>query len=163
VISVNDSIELTMPDSLRDRYWIVARDKPGLLRAMMSALAGDAHISFEGDLSRCQIPASLSPSPAELPTLQRQTLVPRQDYVVLPLEPETIQPILSMVLPGNRFMTDIIHIQIDKSGTRQFGCYDNFHPECIVCYSGVPVRLLDDLLRKGVIRSWTVPPADAPI
>lgn len=36
-------------------FHIVARDKPGLLRAMMRALAGDAYISFEGDLHRINL------------------------------------------------------------------------------------------------------------
>ena len=43
-----------------DRYWIVPRDKPGLLVAMMHALAGNTRISFEGDLSRCIFPTDLT-------------------------------------------------------------------------------------------------------
>jgi hypothetical protein len=33
-------------------YWLVARDKPGLLIAMMRALTGHAYISFEGKTYR---------------------------------------------------------------------------------------------------------------
>ena len=139
------------------RYWPIARDKPGLLIAMMKFLAGDAHISFEGNLSRCQFPPELNPTLKETPALVRQTLFPRQDFVVLPLEESTIRPILDVVFPNNRYLRDIAHIQIEKHGEQQFGSYDNFHDDCIVCFLGIPTSLLDDLQQKGVIRSWTVP------
>ena len=53
------------------QYWIDPRDKPGLLRVMMNTLAGDAHISFEGDLSRCVFPEHLKPSGDATETLRR--------------------------------------------------------------------------------------------
>jgi len=150
-----------MKNPEKDRYWIVARDKPGLLTAMMRALAGGAHISFEGNLSRCIFPEMLSPKTDETPSLMRSTSHPRQDFVVLPLEPELVRPILDAVLPDNRFMTDIMHIQIEKAGQLQFGSYDSFHPECIVAFHGVSTELLDQLQNSGVIRSWTEPHEDA--
>jgi hypothetical protein len=146
-----------MKEPEKDRYWLVARDKPGLLIAMMRALAGNAHVSFEGDLSRCSFPADLGPDSKETPTLRRQTLVPELDFVVLPLEPVNVQPILDVVLPDRRFMSDINHIQIEKNGSLEFGAYDNFHPECIVCFLGVSPDFLDELQESGVIRSWTTP------
>ena len=78
-----------MKDPERDRLWLVARDKPGLLIAMIRELAGNAHVSFEGDLSRCVFPPDLGPDSKETATLKRQTLVPKLDFVVLPLEPPT--------------------------------------------------------------------------
>jgi len=146
-----------MNEPEKHRYWIVSRDKPGLLIAMMRALAGSAHISFEGDLSRCVFPSELAPRANETPTLKRQTLVPQLGFVVLPLESHTVRPILDVVLPNRRFMDDIVHIQIEKNGRLEFGSYDNFHPECIVCHSGVRTELLNALRDKGVIRSWTIP------
>jgi hypothetical protein len=117
-----------MNEPEKDRDWIVVRDKPGLLIAMMRALAGSAHVSFEGDLSRCVFPPELGAEKNETPTLKRHTLVPELDFVVPPLEPHTVQPILGVVLPDRRFMDDIIHIQIEKNGRLEFGSYDNFHP-----------------------------------
>jgi hypothetical protein len=150
-----------MADVVKDRYWIVARDKPGLLRAIMQALAGDAHISFEGDLSRCSFDEELRPSPHETPALGRHTAYPVQDFVVLPLEAMTVQPILKVVLPDRRFMDDILHIQVERKGRLEFGSYDQFHPECIVCFNGVSTELLSRLEKSGVIRSWTEPYAGA--
>jgi hypothetical protein len=146
-----------MSEVVSDRYWIVVRDKPGLLRAMMRALAGNANISLEGDLSRCTFPVELRASADETPELRRQTTYPVQDFLVLPLEPHTVQPILDVVLPDRRFMDDIVHIQIERDGRLEFGSYDQFHPECIVCFHGVSTDLLSRLEKSGVIRSWTEP------
>src|SRR5438552_2787504 len=110
------------------QYWLVARDKPGLLIAMMRALAGDAHISFEGDLSRCRELFDLpGASMQETEVLRRQTLYPVQDLVVLPLEPDGIRAILDAVLPEGRVVHDIVHVQIETAGRLEFGAYDNFH------------------------------------
>jgi hypothetical protein len=141
----------------QNRYWMVARDKPGLLTHMMRFLAGNARISFEGDLSRCAFPATIPSDNEEDSILTRQTTWPRQDFVILPLEHETIEPILNVVLPDNRYMEDIIHIQIEKDGKLQFGSYDQFHHECIVCFHGVQSKFLDELQQRGILRSWTTP------
>src|SRR5262245_19152181 len=127
-----------------DRYWPIARDKPGLLIAMMRLLKGDAHISLEGNLSRCVFPSALNPSFEETDALRRQTIYPKQDFVVLPLPPESIRPILDVILPENRYLKDVYHIQIERCGKLQFGSYDQFHAECIVCFPpDVSPELLD--------------------
>lgn len=136
------------------RYWIDPRDKPGLLRAMMRALAGDAHISFEGDLSRCVFPAPLKSSGDETDVLRRVTFFPKQNFVVLPLEPDFVAAIFDVVLPERRYLDDIIHIQIERHGELQFASYDNFHRECVMCYAEVELHLLEQLKASGVIRSW---------
>jgi hypothetical protein len=138
-----------------ERYWLVARDEPGLLVAMMRALAGGAHISFEGDLSRCRgLLALPGTSTEETGTLRRQTLYPVQEFVVLPLEPETVRPILAEVLPEGRVVREIIHVQIERGGRLAFGAYDNFHRDCVVCWPAVPHELLEHLRVSGVLRSW---------
>ena len=146
-----------MSEVPQDRYWLVARDKPALLTHMMRFLAGEARISFEGDLSHCKFPTTIPSANEEASILTRQTATPRQDFIILPLEHDTISPILDAVLPDNRFMEDIIHIQIEKRGELQFGSYDNFHHQCIVCFLGVTTKFLDELKQKGIIRSWTTP------
>ena len=65
--------------------------------------------------------------------------------------------ILDVVLPENRYKDEIIHIQIEKQGALQFESYDQFHHECIVCFFGVPPKLLEELKQRGIIRSWTTP------
>jgi hypothetical protein len=146
-----------MSDVPKDRYWLISRDKPSLLAYMMRFLAGNARISFEGDLSRCEFPVAIPSNAEEDSVLTRHTISPRQDFIILPLENDTIQPILDIVLPYNRYMKDIIHIQIEKNGELQFGSYDQFHSECIVCFLGVSTSFLDELIRKGILKSWIAP------
>jgi hypothetical protein len=146
----------------QEKYWLVPRDKAALLIAMMKALAGNAHISFEGNLSRCEFPPELHRSVEETATLRRGTIAPVQDFVVLPLEQETIRPILDTVLPDSRFMNDVIHVQIEKGGTLQFWAYDNFHPDCVGCGPDVPRQLLEQLRLSGVLRSYQTHPVDPP-
>jgi hypothetical protein len=146
----------------QEKYRLVPRDKAGLLIAMMKALAGHAHISFEGNLLGCEFPPELDQSMEETATLRRGTIFPVEDFVVLPLEPETIRPILDTVLPDSRFMNDVIHVQIEKGGELQFGAYDNFHPDCVGCGPDVPRQLLEQLRLSGVLRSYHIQPMDAP-
>jgi hypothetical protein len=146
-----------VPTPPRDRHWLVARDKPALLSQMMRFLAGDAHISFEGDLSKCDFAVSIPRLPEEQSILRRHTSIPKQDFLILALEHQTIRPILDSILTEDRYMKDIIHIQIEKRGELQFGSYDQFHHECIVCFLGVPTKFLDDLKHKRIIASWAAP------
>jgi hypothetical protein len=72
----------------------VVKDKTRLLTEVMRALAGDAYISFEGDLSGmplCQLPGC---SRDETATLKRNTSWPQQDFIVLPLEPSAALSII---------------------------------------------------------------------
>jgi hypothetical protein len=140
------------------RYWLRARDKPSLLVALMRALAGNAHVSFEGDLSHCQLMALPGASTEETEVLKRNTLVPRRDFVVLPLEAHTLRPILEEILPEGRAVRDVEHVQIEKEGRLAFGAYDKFHPECIFAGPGVPRILLEELLAKTVFRSFEEAP-----
>jgi len=47
-----------------------------------------------------QFSPDLVPDTRETPMLKRQTLVPELDFVVLPLEQHTVQPILKLELRG---------------------------------------------------------------
>jgi hypothetical protein len=151
-----------MDEIERDRYWVVVRDKPGLLRAMMRTLAGGARMSFEGDLSSCEFGAQPDPSGDETQALLRQTNYARQDFVVVTLQLQTIQPILDVVLPERRYMTAINHIQIEKAGRLKFGSYDNFEPECIVCFHGVQSSCLSNC-RQVALSSPGVSHTKAPV
>jgi hypothetical protein len=124
---------------------------------MMEHLAGDAHISFEGDLSDVVFPEELGGSSEETEVLKRNTLAPRQDFIVLPLKPDTVEPILKVVLRDYRFQNRIVHIQIEREGRLEFGAYDNFDPDGVVCFCGVPDALLDRLMTNGVLASYMTP------
>ena len=140
--------------TVETKYYLVARDKPGLLIAMMHALCGTAHISLEGDLSECRLGEIAGATDQETSVLKRNTLWPRRDFVVVPLEADTVRPIMDRVLPQGRIVHDVIHVQIEKNGKLEFGAYDNFHPECIGVGPAVPETLLQELQCRGVLRSY---------
>jgi hypothetical protein len=125
------------------------RDKSGLLLALMEELAGDAHISFEGDLQGLALKSVQGASEHETSALKRNTIWPKEDFVVLPLEPAKGKAIL-LALGGN-VPRAVIHIQIEKANTLAFGAYDNFDPNCIFFGSAVPMALLEKLEADGVL------------
>ncbi|OLD81957.1 MAG: hypothetical protein AUF67_06020 [Acidobacteria bacterium 13_1_20CM_58_21] len=116
---------------------------------MMEELAGQAHISFEGDLRGLRLLSTSGASQEETFALKRNTLQPKQDFVFLPLEPSmTILSSIGETIPGA-----IIHIQIEKNGLLQFAAYDNFHPQCIVFGTGVKPAVLESLVSQGIMEA----------
>jgi hypothetical protein len=71
------------------------RDKRRFLAAALAELAGDAQVSFEGDLSMTSLSDVPGASNDETQVLKRGTLWPKQDFVVLPLEAEMVGPIMA--------------------------------------------------------------------
>jgi hypothetical protein len=136
----------------QSKFWLV-RDKRRLLLALMEEFAGDAHISFEGDLSALPLSSIPGASREETGILKRNTLWPKQDFIVLPLESATSKTIVSAV--GGTFPNAIIHIQIEKGGTIQFAAYDNFHPQCIVFGPEAKPAMLEFLVSESIMRPYT--------
>jgi hypothetical protein len=73
------------------------RDKRRFLAAALAELAGVAQVSFEGDLSSTSLFDVAGACSDETQVLKRNTLWPKQDFVVLPLEAETVAPIMAAV------------------------------------------------------------------
>jgi hypothetical protein len=127
-----------------------------LLLAMMEELAGGAHVSFEGDLrglALFSIPGAFGEPTA---ALKRNTLWPKQDFVVVPLEPSMGQKIIAAI--GGTVPGAIIHVQIEKDGQLHSGAYDNFHPQCIYFGTGVMQAFLESLTSQAILRPYTERP-----
>ena len=146
---------------MHSQYLLNVRQKPEFMLAIMSALAGDAHISFEGNLALCRFDKLPDSSHSETDALRRNTANPVLDFVVIPLEPDSVETIFKRIRMPGLLQRAIIHTQIEKSGTLEFGAYDNFHPECVVVGSRVSRELLDDLVDKRVLRSYSEAPPRA--
>lgn len=143
-----------MPDSFTHRLSV--RDKLGLLLRLMREFTG-GQMSLEGDLSRCKFPAECVISRGEVGLLKRNTLWPRQDFVVLRLQPESIAPILKQIRAAG-LSRAIIHVQIEHEGLLQLRAYDNFYPECVVTGPAVSESLLSELKSTRVLRAFSVAP-----
>jgi hypothetical protein len=128
------------------------RDKPAFLPRLMEIFAG-GHMSLEGDLARCVFPADIVLTYDELGVLRRNTIAPRQDFVVLRLEKETVAPIFRQLMAAG-LKRAILHVQIEREGVLQLGAYDNFHPECVVTGPGLSATLLAELQSSGILRNY---------
>ena len=147
-------ILIPMPTAhIDEAYWIDVRDKPAFLRRIIVALAGDAEISFEGDLKSFNFPPDLVNN-FESDSLRRATLIPEMDFVRCLLNHTTVAPILNALGSGKELVSDIIHIQISVSDRLEFGAYDKFHRDCVVTGSRVPTELLSELKHCGIIRTF---------
>jgi hypothetical protein len=96
----------------------IVRAKPEFLRHLMAELAGNAHISFEGDLSHSRFIDDLVLTRDETPMLKRNTLAPTHDFIVLRLANETIEPIFRQIQAAGRA---ILHVQIERDAVLQLG------------------------------------------
>jgi hypothetical protein len=128
-------------------------DKRRLLSAMMEELAGEAHISIEGDLSAMSLSSISGASKEETIALSRNTRWPKQDFIVLPLEPTTIKSIL--VAMGGTVPNSVVHVQIEKNDLIEFAAYDNFHPQCLLFGAAVAPAAIESLLTKSIMRPIT--------
>lgn len=125
------------------------RNKTRFLLAAMTELAGSAHISFEENLSALKLSSLSSASDEETAVLKRNTIRPRQDFVVVPLEPSTKDLIIAAI--GGSVPRTILHIQIENNGRLEFGTYDTFHPKCFTIGSGLGSAFIDGLLSEGIL------------
>ena len=133
-------------------YCLDVKDEAGLLIAVMKNLMGNAHISFEGNLSDYNFNQIPGASKKELGQIKRCTLFPKEDFIVLPLETETIDIISAKVSKNDRAREYIIHCQIEKNGRLEFGTYDNFSD--IFTGPAISREFLERLLSKGILESF---------
>src|SRR6185437_4572331 len=111
----------------KQQGWRV-RDKFAFLLAVMRQLAGGAQISFEGDLDPFSLAEIQGACSQETEVLKRNTLWPKKDFVVLPLEETTVPRIATAM--GGSWSRRFYNIQIEKNGVLEFGTYDSFDPTC---------------------------------
>ncbi len=88
-------------------------------------------------------------------TLKRNTIAPKQDFVVLRLTPETVDAIFKQVMAAG-LKHAIIHVQIERNGVPELGAYDNFYHESVVTGPGVSSTLLQELKKLNVLRDFRV-------
>ena len=128
-------------------------EKRAFLMAALQQFAGSAFVSFEGDLSGTALLSMRDASCNETQALKRNTLWSKQDFVVLPLEADTLRPIMAAV--GGTVPRNILHIQVEKDGKLELGVYDNFAPQMLFLGSSPPTTFVDNLLGDGVLSPWT--------
>ena len=129
------------------------QDKRRFLIAALQQLAGSAFVSFEGDLRGTALIEASGASGDETTALKRNTLWPKQDFVVLPLEAETVGSIMEAV--GGTVPRSILHIQVEKEGRLELGLYDNFAPKAMFFGPALTPEVLENLQSDGILSHWT--------
>lgn len=137
------------------KFWKVL-DRRRLLLLVMEGLAGNAHVSFEGNLRSLNLLSLSNVSQEPTAALKRNTLWPEQDFIVVPLGPAASEKIIAAI--GGSVPKAIIHIQIEKDGILQFGAYDGFHPECFYFGPAVTQGMIDSAITEGILRPYTQRP-----
>ncbi|HJQ98311.1 MAG TPA: hypothetical protein VJ826_08340 [Candidatus Polarisedimenticolaceae bacterium] len=130
-------------------YWLVTRDRPGLVAAVLPLLARDARLVLEGDLARCRFPDGL--------TIARE----RPDRLVIPLAAGAVRPILDAISPGP-LDRDLVRLWVERGHDVLFesSLSDPF-PGAFVTADEVNEDFLFRLQVLGVIRTW-MGPAEGP-
>jgi hypothetical protein len=147
-------------ETSEEAYWLDTKDGPALVDALAIALAGDAHIAIEGSgvttLKLEDIPSAVT---CETPVLRRQTRwsIPKEGFIVLPLEPETVDTILTRIPAESWDEYQITHVQIEKEGMLQFSGCDYFDANATWVGDAVSEALLRDLVSQGILERYQEP------
>ncbi len=129
----------------------MVEDKYRLLVAVISHLAGTGHISLEGSLGVFNLGVVPGASTSETTALKRNTIWPKQDFLVFPIEPPITDTLFKKL--GYRVPSRIIHIQIEKNGILEFGAYDNFHRDAMFWGPALTGTFIESLLAQGILSS----------
>lgn len=119
----------------------------------MRLLAGNAQISFEGDLSECDF-SQLEEVDVSFGEIRCSNDSNQSNHKILNLTTEAIKPILKQILPKGRVVHKIQEIKIQKNNELQFLSGDNFHNECISVGPLVKKAFIEELKDNGLIRSF---------
>jgi hypothetical protein len=128
--------------------WVV-EDKHRLLMSVAENLAGNAHISLEGSLGVFNLAALPGASDVETSALKRNTIWPRQDFLVFPLEPPVAEAVFKRL--GYRVPNGVIHVQIEKNGVLEFGAYDNFDRNSMYWGPALTGSFVESLVSQGIL------------
>lgn len=136
---------------MEQKYWITPRDKLRLLDELLKLLVGEAQISFEGNLSRCNLRGLEEHRISPFGELHRINKEPGSNFVAFALNNESIEAIARKLLNEECALHAIEHIQIQKHGELQVLIGDYFDEECISVGPLISVESLARLLSEGVI------------
>jgi len=141
-------------------WWLDTRDKPGLLWALLRHCMGAGRVSLEGNLRPFGILDLPGNTHEETELLRRHTVLPRQDFVILPIVAETLST-LKRKLSSPGIFNDggaLWHVHVEYQGQVVLSAYDNFHRNCVVVNEPIPIELLDELVSSGALRGYQTAP-----
>lgn len=138
--------------TLSDYRSLTVRDCLGTLLAFLRKYKGSARASFEGDLHELRLDQLPGASIKESGALQRQTITPELDFVIVPVTSATLIELEQrMALPAVLGADgSVLHVQVEVDGDLHFSACDNFHPDATVVSHEVPEGWLQQLQSAGL-------------
>jgi len=85
----------------------------------------------------------------ETTVLRRNTIWPKQDFVVIPLELSTGPILLSAF--GDGIPSRIVHVQFERNGVLEFAADDNFDPESLLLGPSFEKGFFNTLVEQGLL------------
>ncbi len=143
-----------MNDANNASRWIEVRDCQGFLWAMYAAYEGSTFASFEGNLRTLFLNEIPGASNCTTALLTRETSSPKLDFWVVPINEDTINALKVRLSHSGILGKDgvVVHTQLATEQRRIFSACDNFHKECVSVSTTVPLALIEQMLRTGVLR-----------
>ena len=76
--------------------------------------------------------------------------------MVVSLTPDRLEQLKNKLVGPGVFGSngDVIHTQVESEGKLVFGAYDNFHKDCVVACEPISEAFLDELVKRGMLRSF---------
>jgi hypothetical protein len=137
-----------------DTYrWIALQDYQGFLWAMYEAYKGLAFASFEGRLPSLRLHEIPGASNCAVAPLTWQTDAPKLDFWVVPINEQTINALKPTLSHSGIFGEDgmVVHTQLATEQQLIFSACDNFDKDCVRVSASVPLSLLEEMLRMGLL------------
>ncbi len=126
--------------------------------AVLPAFAGTALLSLEGDLSQVDFRGIAYASHHPPSVLQRNTIWPVQDFVIVPLTNAATQLLVQHVLPHIGLKTRVLHLLIERDEQLVFAAYDQFAPKCVWIAASIGEQFLKERLVERSIKAYHLMP-----
>ena len=133
------------------------RDCQGTLWAFYRQYEGQAVASFEGNLASLKLQELPGSSTQETSTIRRQTIEPELDFVVVPINQETVRELKNRLSSHGVLGREgaVIHTQLSVGDNLVLIACDNFHRECTVASMAVPEPFLKEMQSHGLLRAYS--------
>ena len=139
---------------MKKKYWLDPLDKPNLLVSIVNYFIGNSKIILEGNLDKFDF--SRIPHLPNTTNIKPESGIPSHPMIILPLKPETKDVLLDQLIPDDKFLKEIIAIQIEWDDKIEFMAGDYFHSECLSVGEGVSENFLSELVTKKILKEFVL-------
>jgi hypothetical protein len=137
-------------------YRLVVKKPIELLDVLLCIFKEQAKISFEGKLSSRLFEKIPGTSTQPVEPLVRNTIQPKQDFVIIPITAVTLDILRKKILPQVGLRKNVLHVLISKNDKLVFSACDCFYPDCVGLSLIVPEDNVIALCEKGILKEYKI-------